>query len=93
MNYKIERNQPIVFQKPVGGRGNILFPEFLQLKVYSDEEAGDCLIYPDTPYNRKTIIRAKCRYNGRRGRFAGRHFAHRYEIRRGEPCIVIQRII
>ena len=92
MNYKIERNQPIIFQKPVGGRGNILFPEFLTLKVSKDGENGDCLTYPDTPYNRKKIIQAKCRYNQRGGAFEDRQFTHRYEIRGGAPCIVIQRI-
>jgi hypothetical protein len=93
MNYKILRHEQIVPHEPVGGRGNILFPEFLELKVSKDGTKGDCLIYPDAPYNRKKIIQAKYRYNQRGGAFEGRHFTHRYEIRGGDPKIIIQRIV
>lgn len=88
-------------EEPIGktppsklGRGNLMFPEWLDLKVSRDGTRGDCLIYPDTPHNRKHLIQAKCNYNRRDyGSFAGKRFTHRYEIRHGDPVVVIQRIV
>jgi len=75
------------------GRGNLTFPEWKDLKVSKDGATGDCLIYEDNPYNRKLLIQTKCNYNRRGASFKGKHFVHRYEIRHGNPVIVIQRIV
>lgn len=76
------------------GRGNLMFPEWLDLEVSDDGSLGDCLIYEDSPHNRKHLVWAKNNYNRREsGLFAGKRFVHRYEVRRGQPVIVIQRII
>jgi len=93
MNYKILPHEQIVPQKPVRGRGSLQFPEFLELNVSKDGAYGDCLYYPDTPYNRKKIIQAKYNYNRQLGSFKGRRFTHWFEIRGGECVIVIQRIV
>ncbi|VGO17205.1 hypothetical protein PDESU_05801 [Pontiella desulfatans] len=94
MNHKIIPDQQIPPQTHARGRGHIIFPEFLGLTCSKDGTKGDCLIYPDTPQNRKRLVQAKCRYNRRHtGSFADCHFVHRYEIHRGEPVIVIQRIV
>ncbi len=92
--YEIVRGEPIVEDgRAKLGRGHIMFPEFLELEVSDDYGKGDTLVYPDTPYNRKVILDRKHQYNAREGSFKGRRFSHRYEIRGGEPKIVIQRIV
>lgn len=96
MNCKFIPQQPIIPEVYTRGRGHILFPEFLELTCSKDGTKGDCLIYPDTPHNRKKLIQAKSRYNKyQTGPFTGLHFVHRYEIHHGEPVpvIVIQRIV
>ncbi len=93
--YEIERGEDVLPQNHAkGGRGYTRFPEFLELRVSRDGTKGDQLVYPDTPYNRHFILQAKGRYNGRNdnGSFKGRRFTHRFEIRGGEPKIIIQRI-
>ena len=76
------------------GRGNLMFPEWLDLKVSRDGTVGDCLIYEDNPYNRKHLQYAKNNYNSREaGSFKGMRFTLRHETRHGEPVIVIQRIV
>lgn len=93
MNYQIIRDEPIPEDIPKRGRGYIMFPEFLELEVSSDYGKGDCLVYPDNPETRYMLVKMKCQYNrATKGSFAGRHFVHRYEIRKGSPVIVIQRI-
>jgi len=93
MNHQLVKDEPISDDSPKTGRGHIMFPEFLELSVSSDGTKGDCLVYPDTPGNRSMLINMKCRYNRyTKGSFAGRHFVHRYEVRKGSPVIVIQRI-
>ena len=75
------------------GRGDIRFPEFLELKVTGDGTKGDCLVYPDSPSMRKKLLTRKCKYNSdQTGQFAGRFFRHFYEQRDEGPVIVIQRI-
>jgi len=94
MKPELSRNEPVPRQVAKLGRGNLMFPEWTDLDVSNDGGAGDCLIYPDTPHNRKHLVWAKCNYNRRdTGTFAGKRFVHRYETRHGEPVIVIQRIV
>ena len=94
MKPEVVKNQPVdVGRKHKQGRGRVQFPEFLQLAISKDRSKADCLIYPDTPDNRKKLIQAKCNYNrNTSGAFADYYFVHRYETRHGEPVIVIQRI-
>ena len=95
MKPEIVKDEPIPGQpRSTLGRGNLKFPEFLELGISRDGTKGDCLIYPDSPHNRKALIMAKCNYNRRdEGSFAGMQFSHRYEVRHGDPVIVIQRIV
>lgn len=94
MNPIVIKDEPIKLSRIESGRGHIAFPDFLELNVSKDGTKGDCLIYPDTPDNRKQIVMCKCNYNRRkRGAFKDMYFTHRYETRHGEPVIVIQRIV
>lgn len=95
MKHKLLEDEPIK-KRPVSpaGRGRLKFPEWMDLMVSKDGSKGDCLIYDDNPYNRKRLLWAKNNYNRREaGSFAGKRFVHRYEIRKGLPVIVIQRIV
>lgn len=95
MKHKLSKKEiiPRTSATPLG-RGNLKFPEWLDLEVSKDGTQGDCLIYDDCPYNRKHLVWAKNNYNRREtGSFAGRRFVHRYEVRKGLPVVVIQRIV
>ena len=95
MKHEIIKNEPVRGDGiSARGRGRVQFPEFLELNVSKDGTRADCLVYPDTPNNRKKIRQAKCNYNRyETGEFKGRRWIHRFETRHGEPMIIIQRIV
>lgn len=89
----IIRDEEIPRRFNPSGRGRVQFPQWLELKVSADGTKGDCIVYPDTPDNRRIIRERKGRYNAAtNGQFADYHFTHRYEVQSGEQVIVIQRI-
>jgi len=94
MKHKLLKDEDIVIDRSEKrGRGRIKFPEFLDLEISKNGEKADLLIYPDTPYNRKELVMGKNVANRGLGVFGGRRFTHRYEVRGGEPCIIIQRVL
>jgi hypothetical protein len=86
------KDQPIPKDRETRGRGRIRFPEFLKLRIAPDGLTSDCLIYPDTPYNRKGLRTAVMNCNYGKGVWKGRTLRFRCEIISGEPSIVIQRV-
>ena len=93
MNYTIIKKADIKpYRRPTRGRGNIKFPEFLELEMSASGDQADCAIYPDTPYNREQIVKGVYMANGSAGQFANKRFLHWFETIDGRPSIVVQRI-
>lgn len=89
----ILEQQYIVPEKKFGGRGKILFPEWLDLKVSKDGTKGDCILYENLPEIRKRVLDAKRNYNARTtGKFKDYRFVHRYDTYKGIQVVIIQRI-